>query len=383
IDWINHSFGYLTCQYCEKKLKTPNGLDDHSHRKHGTERKFPPVFIRRGRRRSRNQIPCDAMSNLNLNDAYHSDSILIEQNPSYNVDKYIKEELQPNEAFHRPYNQDIDALVTLMQADLAQVLSYDIQEVVKSGSLGKGTAVKGNVDVDLVVFLNGFRNQKDFISKSPEIVANLKSFLREAGKRRDMSINIEKTSSSGAVQFKFRRNNGEWHDVDVMAAFDNIRHLGSVERVNAEMARQSEDVRKTYAACLTKEQLEFVRSKPAKVKDLIRLVKHWKETHVTGIPSPKSYGMELLTIEAWKAGGSLQDFNTRKGFYYVLKKLESFGKLWQTQKNSSSILIKDIADPFADVSKRYDHWYELGQKAGKCAKQNLFSDIGLSDRSWY
>lgn len=37
-------------------------------------------------------------------------------------------------------------------------------------------------------------------------------------------------------------------------------------------------LRKYYAKCLCKLQIEFVKSRPCRVKDLIRLIKYWNKT---------------------------------------------------------------------------------------------------------
>ena len=45
-----------------------------------------------------------------------------------------------------------------------------------------------------------------------------------------------------------------------------------------EMGRLSEWDRNPYSSSLVQLQLDFVKTRPAAVKNLIRLVKHWRKT---------------------------------------------------------------------------------------------------------
>ena len=57
-----------------------------------------------------------------------------------------------------------------------------------------------------------------------------------------------------------------------------------------------------YSAALVMIQKDFVKERPALVKDLIRLVKYWRKTYIPQSGSkhvPPPYLLELLTIHAW------------------------------------------------------------------------------------
>ena len=98
-----------------------------------------------------------------------------------------------------------------------------------------------------------------------------------------------------------------------------------------EMLDCSDEDKRYYSAALVKLQVEFVKSKPAKVKDLIRLVKYWRKTciedKVCGPRLPTSYPLELITIFCWEDAGRPNSFDTRVGFKAVLQKLVDYNDI--------------------------------------------------------
>lgn len=120
-----------------------------------------------------------------------------------------------------------------------------------------------------------------------------------------------------------------------------------------------------FSPCFTELQKKFVKRYPAKLKNLLRLVKYWyKEVRgypaplaptrhppwpaLTPFPSssqmlkpqyptadlPPKYALELLTIYAWQEGtGSLESFVTAEGFRTVLELLCRYQEIciyWET-----------------------------------------------------
>ncbi|CAC5409021.1 OAS [Mytilus coruscus] len=84
-------------------------------------------------------------------DAKHST-----QSPLYNVsqsslDMFVKDELEPDTEYNDNCCTVVDRLCNFMKNNFPAKLRP--AQIIKGGSLGKGTAVKGKSDVDLVVFL--------------------------------------------------------------------------------------------------------------------------------------------------------------------------------------------------------------------------------------
>ena len=85
-----------------------------------------------------------------------------------------------------------------------------------------------------------------------------------------------------------------------------------------------------YSASLVKIQRDFVKERPASVKDLIRLVKYWRKTFVPQIGSkrlPPSYLLELLTIHAWERANRPESFDMKIGFKAVMEVLKNHQSL--------------------------------------------------------
>ena len=100
--------------------------------------------------------------------------------------------------------------------------------------------------------------------------------------------------------------------------------LHFAEQLYNEMIGCTTEEKAYYSAGLVSLQVEFVKSQPSLVKDLIRLVKYWRKTCIedTGkIRLPSSYPLELITIHCWEKAGEPQSFDIRAGFKAVLQQL--------------------------------------------------------------
>ena len=81
-----------------------------------------------------------------------------------------------------------------------------------------------------------------------------------------------------------------------------------------------------YSAALVMIQRDFVKKRPALVKDLIRLVKYWRKTYIPQSGSkhvPPPYLLELLTIHAWENANRPERFDMNIGFKAVMEVLKN------------------------------------------------------------
>ena len=105
------------------------------------------------------------------------------------------------------------------------------------------------------------------------------------------------------------------------------------ERFYTEMLRDSKENWPYYSAALVKIQRDFVIGRPARVKDLIRLVKYWRKKYIPQSGSkhlPPSYLLELLTIHAWENVTPLnppETFDMKIGFKAVMEALKNHQSL--------------------------------------------------------
>ncbi|CAG2195750.1 OAS [Mytilus edulis] len=147
---------------------------------------------------------------------------------------------------------------------------YRPEEVLKTGSIAKGTAIKGKSDVDLVFF----------VVKEPvhQRAVSFETVCRESG-----------TGHSHVIS------------VDLLPAV-NFGDLVNLRSIHTQMRIASEEVRNMYTPSLTKWQREFVkRDRTEQLKKLIRFVKYWKNESIQN--STSSFAIELLVIRLWSQDG--------------------------------------------------------------------------------
>lgn len=95
------------------------------------------------------------------------------------------------------------------------------------------------------------------------------------------------------------------------------------------MRRKDKPSQQYYSAALTEFQRDFVKELPARIKDLIRLVKYWCKRFVKqhSIKPPSSYLLELITIHAWEKVGKPTTINMSIAFKAVMEELKNYKKL--------------------------------------------------------
>uniref|UniRef100_A0A8C8SCF9 2'-5'-oligoadenylate synthetase 1 domain-containing protein n=1 Tax=Pelusios castaneus TaxID=367368 RepID=A0A8C8SCF9_9SAUR len=204
------------------------------------------------------------------------------------------------------------------------------------GSAGKGTALKNNSDADLVLFLSCFSSYQDQAENRASVLDTIEKQLNRCREtiayQLDVAISQPKEkgtcprSLSITIQSKKRRESIE---VDVLPAYDA---LGPVTpgtrpspRVYEELIQASTSAGE-FCTSFTELQRNFVKRRPAKLKNLLRLVKHWYKEKESGLP-PK-YALELLTIYAWENGTQrAEKFITAEGFHTVMKLLCQYREL--------------------------------------------------------
>lgn len=125
------------------------------------------------------------------------------------------------------------------------------------------------------------------------------------------------------------KETGESIDVDILPAYDALGQVTQDAPPKAEvyvkLLHACSDPGE-FSPCFTELQKMFVKRCPAKLKNLLRLVKYWyKELLNPQYPSghlPPKYALELLTIYIWEeATGSSDYFDMAQGFRTVLELL--------------------------------------------------------------
>ncbi|XP_010967908.1 2'-5'-oligoadenylate synthase-like protein isoform X2 [Camelus ferus] len=139
-------------------------------------------------------------------------------------------------------------------------------------------------------------------------------------------------------------------------------------------------------------QKNFIKHRPAKLKSLLRLVKHWYLEYVKALCPranlPPLYALELLTIYAWEVGTQEnENFDLDRGLVTVMSLLTKYQSLcifWTKYYTFQNTIIEDFvrkelknerpiildpADPTHNVARGYK-WETVSQRARQCLKQN-------------
>ncbi|XP_072036191.1 2'-5'-oligoadenylate synthase 1-like [Amphiura filiformis] len=289
---------------------------------------------------------------------------------------------------------------------LRQKMSLSVKEVVKGGSLGKGTMLKGKSDIDCVVMIN-----------SPDLpylqnVSNMSDYTQRELAKANRSI--ERAIKNHSTVVRTERNeymvkttlnvSGVNVDVDLIPTADNLT-AEETPQIYESMLRRSKDDREFYSASLVKLQVDFIKDKPGVVKELTRLVKYWNSQVVGSVltdkrPLPTSYPMELITVLAWERAGSPIAFNRLQGFKAVLKIIateqSTLKKHWTCYYNDSMYqralnkmdsaskrkpFILDPANPTNNVCARFHStWNDVAGVAEQTLRSNLLAQVRVHPR---
>ncbi|NXD31746.1 OASL2 protein, partial [Spelaeornis formosus] len=257
------------------------------------------------------------------------------------LDSWIMDTLQPSTAFSMQVKDTVGKICEFLKTNCFGD-DIHVQKTVKGGSAGKGTALKKNSDADVVLFLSclpSYEEQK----KNRKGILDL-IMLRLKACREILQFNVyisepkykgpDSTPRSLSLTLSSKVT-GESIDVDILPAFDALGQVTQDAPPNAEVYVRLLSACShagEFSPCFTELQKKFVKRHPAKLKNLLRLVKYWyKELLNPEYPNahlPPKYALELLTIYTWEEGtGSSDSFDMAQGFRTVLELLCQYQKI--------------------------------------------------------
>ncbi|XP_036210169.1 2'-5'-oligoadenylate synthase 1 isoform X2 [Myotis myotis] len=276
--------------------------------------------------------------------------------PAKDLDRFIEHHLLPDTAFRMQVKQAIDIICSFLKERCFLQDRVRVSKVVKGGSSGKGTALRDRSDADLVVFLSPLTSFQEQFERRGEFIQETRTQLEAC-----------------QVTEPYRP------DPDIY-----VRLIRECERLGKEGE---------FSPCFTELQRAFLKQRPAKLKSLIRLVKHWyqKCKEKLGQSLPPQYALELLTVYAWERAGRQTDFITAQGFQTVLELVMNYRQLrihWTQYYDSSHPVIGpylrrqlqkprpvilDPADPTGNVAGgKPERWEPLAGEARAWMKYPCF-----------
>nr|XP_012611800.1 2'-5'-oligoadenylate synthase 1 isoform X3 [Microcebus murinus] len=317
--------------------------------------------------------------------------------PAKDLDKFIKDNLQPDTSFREQVKRAIHIICSFLKERCFQGASHPVRvsKVVKGGSSGKGTALRGRSDADLVVFLSPLRSFQDQLTLRGLFIEEIRKQLEACQRERTFSVKFEvqnpRWDNPRVLSFVLCSPQlQEGVEFDVLPAFDALGQWTEGSRPDPQiyskliwecsyLGKEGE-----FSTCFTELQRDFLRRRPAKLKSLIRLVKHWYQMckEKLGKPLPPKYALELLTVYAWEQGSMAPGFITAQGFQTVLElvinyqhlciywtlyydsKNPDIGEYLQRQLKKPRPVILDPADPTGNLGGGDpEGWCRLAREA--------------------
>ncbi|XP_040587306.1 2'-5'-oligoadenylate synthase 1A-like [Mesocricetus auratus] len=328
--------------------------------------------------------------------------------PAWELDKFIEDHLLPDTTFRKDVKAVINIMCTFLKERCFQGADHPVRvsKVVKGGSLGKGTALKGRSDADLVVFLSNLTSFEDQLNRRAEFIQEIKKQLCNFQRERHIWVKFEVQSSwwSNPRALSFKLSSSHLHqevEFDVLPAYDVLGHVSICSTPGPEiykrLIRECTSLGKEgeFSSCFMEIQRNFLKNRTTKLKSLIRLVKHWYQLckEKLGKPLPPQYALELLTVYAWERGRRLFDFNTAEGFRTVLELVTKYRQLriyWtmyydfhdqevsnylHRQLSGARPVILDPADPTGNVAAvNSDGWGRLAGEAKSWLQYRCFKN---------
>ncbi|XP_070591909.1 2'-5'-oligoadenylate synthase 1-like [Erythrolamprus reginae] len=325
---------------------------------------------------------------------YQTERMEVYSIPCKKLDDYIDRNLIPSEVFKDNVCDAVNRICTFLKEN-CKLEDASVMKTIKAGSTGKGTTLDMSSDVDLVIFFSCFSSFQDQQEKREhvieEIEKNLNKFMKTMAFKVDISPLRQKGTRSLQLQIQAKKKK-EMVEVDLLPAYDILGQITYTYIPPKEVyikLIEANGKPGEFNTSFTELQRNFVKRCPAKLKNLLRLVKHWyKEIKKQSSPSskfPPKFALELLTIYAWEEAKEGEGFNTAQGFCTVMKLITQhedlclyWDKYYTLDDSKVGLHVKgklkeprpviiDPADPTANVAKaRTEAWGLLAWEASDC-----------------
>ncbi|KAH3834300.1 hypothetical protein DPMN_107620 [Dreissena polymorpha] len=188
-------------------------------------------------------------------------------NDERTLNVFIDNTVKPDRETLQRNNAMVDRLIHFLQNNIPGRLRP--RRVIKSGSFGKGTAVRGKSDIDLILMLAEYNSVGKYTQDSRDLLQELKTYLTKYGEAQ-----LEKVTKY-SVQVKLTNGNFS-QSVDVLLGIDLLDRGMVPDHVFDQMQGPDVDTH-LYSVTLGPLQVEVMQALPTQVKDLIRIVKYWED----------------------------------------------------------------------------------------------------------
>ncbi|XP_021017582.1 2'-5'-oligoadenylate synthase 1A-like [Mus caroli] len=317
--------------------------------------------------------------------------------PAWKLDKFIEDYLLPDTTFGADVKSAVNVVCDFLKERCFQGAAHPVRvcKVVKSGSFDSDTDIKDTTEVNITVFLKGLNCYKAVYKCQGEFLKEIKKQLCKlpGEKKFQLHYEVQNPEEPSPLFLSFKLSSPELQQEVECRAWLVRKVLGQVHTcskpdpiIYAILIWECTSLGKDgeFSTCFTELQRNFLKQRPAKLKSLIRLVKHWYQLckEKLGKPLPPQYALELLTVFAWEQGNGCHEFNTAQGFRTVLELVTKYqhlriywtkyydfehkevSKYLHRQLRKARPVILDPADPTGNVAGgNPEGWRRLAEEA--------------------
>jgi len=248
----------------------------------------------------------------------------------------------------RSFNSRVAQALSTIKELVETKLFLNVVEVVKGGSVGKGTAITDCEDAELVFFVKGLPTEghKKWM---PSLLRSVEAVL-SANLSADEVSDIETTEASVRVNVR----NQVTVDLKFSPAFDS--YASTVQALGA----SGPDARKPFEASFVKERTQFVAKQPGNVKVTIRLLKWWRDQQAwsCALTRPSDYVIELIAIYAYQQCGKLTQSQMIANCMSIFSRFDQLRVMWSNYYDQKDVwsplmmqrpLLMDPVNPFSNI----------------------------------
>jgi len=185
----------------------------------------------------------------------------------------------------RSFNSKIAQALNNLVETVSEASFLNISHVVKGGSVGKGTAISGVTDAEVVFFLKGLpaSGQDKWLPPLLKAVSGVLTIGSEHG--------VDEVCTT-EDSLRMRVKGLITVDLRFSPVFDSYASIIQT------LGEQGPEARKYYATSLVKERTQFIAKQPGHVKVTIRLLKWWRDQQTWSgkVFRPTDEMLELVSV---------------------------------------------------------------------------------------
>mmetsp|Transcript_8520 Transcript_8520/g.21398 ORF Transcript_8520/g.21398 Transcript_8520/m.21398 type:complete len:581 (+) Transcript_8520:147-1889(+) len=235
--------------------------------------------------------------------------------------------------------------------DAVQEIAFlNVNRIVKAGSVGKGTAISGAAEAEVVFFLAGLPGTKQD-RWLPPLLRAVAGVLNERLNEEEGVDSIVATQDSVQLLVK--------GPLTVDLRFSPV--FGSYEKTLEALAAQGPEARHFFAASLAEERVQFICRQPSAVKVTIRLLKWWRDQQGWSSKLARP-GDDILELMAVYSAVQTKPQDQRTAIANVMSLLSRFKELrivWSNYYTKADVwapllrqrpLLMDPVNPYVNIA---------------------------------